>query len=243
MRIIAALVVVGVLSPAAAQGQSYSAQEITAAINYGLRNDVGDISHNCRAGTGGWGNLLGQAIGAGIVGGLTGNDDPLESTPWMGVKDWRITGIPPLARIARYARDAQRRYLPTPTADDPVIDELLAGGVFTLTIHPDANDMVSAAQVAETGIEHVVLRRRGDNEGRTTVQPLTIDVAGSETVTNLFGASVTLTGVVATFDSEAVYEIALRRDVEAVLITTSGEFRCNLDDTRLKRGFRPLEHR
>ena len=44
--------------------------------------------------------------------------------PWMGVTDWRITGIPPLARIARYARDAQRRYLPTPTADDPVIDEL-----------------------------------------------------------------------------------------------------------------------
>ena len=50
-------------------------------------------------------------------------------------------------------------------------------------------------------------------------------------------------GVIATFPSEAVYQIALRRDVEAVLITTSGEFRCNLDDTRLKRGFRPLEHR
>ena len=200
---------------------------------------MGDISHDCRAGEGGWGNLIGQAIGASIAGAAFGNDDPLESTPWMGVRDWRVFGTPPLARVASYVRDAQRRYMPIPAADDPAIDAMLADDVFTVVVRPNVNDMVSAARMAETGIEHVVIRQRGDDRGRTTVQPRTIDVAGSETMSNLLGASVTLTGVVATFDSDAVLGIVRERDVEAVIITTSGEYRCNLDDTRIKRGYNP----
>ena len=42
------------------------------------------------------------------------------------------------------------------------------------------------------------------------MQPLTIDMAGSDTMTNLFGASVTMTGVIATFPSEASIRRAVR---------------------------------
>ena len=63
----------------------------------------------------------------------------------------------------------------------------------------------------------------------------------SETATNLFGASMELQGVVATFASADVQAIAARGDVEAILITTAGEFKCNLDDTRIKRGYDPLD--
>ena len=76
---------------------------------------------------------------------------------------------------------------------------------------------------------------------RYTVQPLTLDVAGSETVGNLFGATAELQGVVATFASSDVRTIAEDNDVEVILVTTGGEFKCNLDDTRILRGYNPLD--
>ena len=50
-----------------------------------------------------------------------------------------------------------------------------------------------------------------------------------------------LEGVVATFASADVIAIAEGADVEVILITTGGEFKCNLDDTRIKRGYNPLD--
>ena len=74
------------------------------------------------------------------------------------------------------------------------------------------------------------------------MQPLTLDVVGSDSVTKLFGASVDLEGVVATFASTDVIAIAEDADVEVILITTAGEFKCNLDDTRILRGYNPLDN-
>lgn len=146
-----------------------------------------------------------------------------------------------MSRVARYAADVRRRYEPTPQATDDHIVGMVSDDVFTLWIQPDAaGSMVTAARFADTGVEHVVIRPRGDKEGRQTVQPLTLDVAG-ESVTNLFGASVQLEGVVATFASADVIAIAEDKDIEVILVTTGGEFKCNLDDTRIKRGYNPLD--
>ncbi len=147
-----------------------------------------------------------------------------------------------MARVARLAADSRRKYQPAPQATDDHVVGMVAHDVFTVWIQPDADgSMVTAARLADTGVEHVVIRPRGDSEGRFTVQPLTVDVAGAESVTNLFGSSVDLQGVVATFASDAVRAIAEDADVEVILITTGGEFKCNLDDTRIKRGYDPLD--
>lgn len=66
-------------------------------------------------------------------------------------------------------------------------------------------------------------------------------MAGSESATNLFGTSMQLKGVVATFASEDEISIAENVDVEVILVTTGGEFKCNLDDTRILRGYNPLD--
>ena len=162
---------------------------------------------------------------------------------YHGIRRFRITGQPPMARVAEYAADLRKRYEPTPEATDDHIVGMVSEDAFTVWIRPrSAGSMVTAARLADTGVEHVVIRPRGDNEGRQTVQPLTIDVAGSSTVGNLFGASVELTGVVATFASADVIAIAEDADVEVILITTGGEFKCNLDDTRILRGYNPLDN-
>ena len=97
--------------------------------------------------------------------------------------------------------------------------------------------MVTALRLADIGVEHVVIRPRGDKEGRKTVQPLSIEFAGSDTAQNLFGGSVELDGFIATFASEDVRQIAKEADVETLVITTGGEFKCNLDDKRILRGY------
>ena len=85
------------------------------------------------------------------------------------------------------------------------------------------------------------LRPRGR---RNAVQPLSVELMDGETYSNLFGASVELVGVVATFDSDAVRAIIAERDLEVLLITAARqEFKCNLDDTRLKRGYDPVNNR
>ena len=60
------------------------------------------------------------------------------------------------------------------------------------------------------------------------VQPLSVEVTDGTVTSNLFGAS------------DAVREILAQNDMEVLLITGSREeFKCNLDDTRLQRGYNP----
>ena len=100
--------------------------------------------------------------------------------------------------------------------------------------------MRTAQNLAATNVETVVIRPRGDSDGRQVVQPLSVDVTDGTVASNLFGASVQIFGVVATFNSEAVREIIAQSDMEVLLITGSREeFKCNLDDTRLQRGYNP----
>ena len=75
------------------------------------------------------------------------------------------------------------------------------------------------------------------------MHPLSVETTDGTTAANLFGASIDLFGAVATFDSDAIRRIVKDADLEALVITRTGEFKCNLDDTRLERGFNPAEYR
>ena len=206
----------------------YSEDAINGAIDHGVRDRIDRIQHSCTAEIGGFWNKLNEAFTS--VEGAYGS--------YHGIRRFSVTGQPPLARVAGLAQAAQERYIPVPGAGDDEVQAILADDVFTVWVLPDSRgSVITAARLADTGVEHLVIRPRGDSEGRYTVQPLTIDVAGSDTVANLFGASVQLEGVIATFQSAAVIEIAKDADVEAILITTGGEFKCNLDDTRILRGY------
>ena len=72
--------------------------------------------------------------------------------------------------------------------------------------------------------------------------PLSTTMDGTTTA-NLFGASIELFGAVATFNSDDIRRIVENADLETLVITQTGEFKCNLDDTRLERGFNPAEYR
>ena len=65
-------------------------------------------------------------------------------------------------------------------------------------------------------------RRRGDSEGRTRVQPLSLSLASKQTASNLSGASAQLEGVVATFASADVQAIAQRGAAVACELHFSG---------------------
>ena len=125
------------------------------------------------------------------------------------------------------------------TPDD--ISDLIRDDVFTIWAEPNAaGDMRTAANLEATNVETVVIRPRGDKGGRQVVQPLSVEVTDGTVASNLFGASVQIFGVVATFSSDAVREIIAQNDMEVLLITGSREeFKCNLDDTRLQRGYNP----
>ncbi|MCY4658975.1 MAG: hypothetical protein OXF93_04065 [Acidobacteria bacterium] len=216
------------VSAGAQGGSAYDVAEIEAAIEIGARNRIGRIEHSCKAEIGGFWNKVGEALTASQgVGGQ-----------WHGIRSFRITGQPPMARVAHEAAAAKRQYRPVPLATDDHVLAIASADVFTVWVQPNTGgSMITASRLADTGVEHIVIRPRGDKEGRRTVQPVGIDVTGSETISNLFGASVDLTGVVATFASRDVIEIAQDADVEVVLVTTAGEFKCNLDDTRILRGY------
>ena len=79
--------------------------------------------------------------------------------------------------------------------------------------------MRTAQNLAATNVETVVIRPRGDSDGRQVLQPLSVDVTDGTVASNLFGASVQIFGVVATFNSEAVREIIAQSDMEVLLIT------------------------
>ena len=201
--------------------QDYSAADITTAISFGTQKHANRIQSSCSAGVGGFWNKLGEQL------------------EHDAIRKYEILGQSPLARVADFAERAKARYQPIPAAEDDLVLEILSDNVFTVWAKPDSEgSMVTAARLADTGVEHVVIRPRGDQHGRATVQPLTVDVAGVAIEHNLFGVGVELEGIVATFASDDVINIAKTRDVEVILITTSGEFKCNLDDKRIMRGYR-----
>ena len=219
------LILMGWGTLASAQSeQSYSDAQINAAIELGYDDDLDRIMHTCNASVGGFFNKLNEA---------------LNSAEGQPLRAWRIHGQPPLARVAQEADFSRRRYAPRPTPDD--VRDLLEDDVFTIWAEPDADgDMRTASNLQATNVETVVIRPRGDKDGRQVVQPLTVDVTDGTVTSNLFGASVQIFGVVATFSSDAVREIIAQEDMEVLLITGSGEeFKCNLDDSRLKRGYNP----
>ena len=220
-----ALILMGWGTLASAQSeQLYSDTQINAAIEIGYNDDVDRIMHTCNASVGGFFNKLSEAIS-------NAEGQPLRA--------WRIHGQPPLARVAQEADFARRSYTPRPTPDD--VRDLLKDDVFTIWAEPEAaGDMRTAANLQATNVETVVIRPRGDNDGRQVVQPLSVEVTDGTVTSNLFGASVQIFGVVATFSSDAVREILAQNDMEVLLITGSREeFKCNLDDTRLQRGYNP----
>ena len=161
------VVVCVVIFQAVVTAQDYSAADITTAISFGTKKDVNRIQSSCSARIGGFWNKLAEAD---------------------AIREYGILGQPPLARVAHFAERAKVRYEPIPTAEDDHVLEIVSDSIFTVWAEPDAGgSMVTAARLADTGVEHVVIRPRGDKHGRATVQSLTIDVAGVDAVSNLFG--------------------------------------------------------
>ena len=205
----------------------YTDAQIAAAVDVGWNDDLDRIMHSCTANIGGFWNRLGEALN-------TGEGQPLRA--------FRIHGQPPLSRVAQEADFARRAYSGRPNPDD--VRDLVGDDVFTVWAEPEAaGDMRTAANLEATGIETIVVRPRGDSEGRRTVHPLSVETMDGTTTANLFGASIDLFGAVATFDSDDIRRIVEHADLEALVITRTGEFKCNLDDTRLKRGFNPAQYR
>ena len=231
--ILAAVFTVSASAAAAAPPQDggkdpgpYTDAQIAAAIEFGYNHgdDLDDIQHSCTAAVGGLWNRLAESL-------ETGEGQPL--------RKWRIHGQPPLARIAQEADFAARRYTGKPSVDD--VRHLIGDNQFTVWAEPDTEgDMRTAANLRATRIGTVVGRARGDREGRNVIQPLSVEIMDGSVTSNLHGASVEIFGVMATFDSEAVQAIIAEKDFEVLVITDSREeFKCNLDDTRLKRGYNP----
>ena len=198
---------------------AYDAEVIARAIAVGVNGDLDRIQNSCTARAGGFGRRLFEA-----------------AVNVSSVDIW-ITGQPPLARAAAYAAaEAESNYRPVPAADDPLWLEILADDLFTVHVVPGADgDWRMAQWLAGGGIEHVVIRPRDDDAGQQAVQAIAVKAGAS--LRALFGPSVQPQGAVAVFTSADVLAIAERADVQVVVITTTGEFRCNLDDTRLLRGF------
>ena len=205
----------------------YTDTQIAAAVDVGWNDDLDRMMHSCTANIGGLWNRLSEALS-------TGEGQPLRA--------FRIHGQPPLSRVAQEADFARRAYTGKPSPND--VRDLVGDDVFTVWAEPEAvGDMRTAANLQATGIETIVVRPRGDNEGRQTVHPLSVETMDGTTTANLFGASIELFGAVATFNSDDIRRIVENTDLEALIITQTGEFKCNLDDTRLKRGFNPNEYR
>ena len=205
----------------------YTDAQIAAAVDVGWNDDLDRIMHSCTANIGGFWNRLSETI---------------STTEGQPLRAFLIHGQPPLSRVAQEADFARRAYSGRPEPDD--VRDLVGDDVFTVWAEPEADgDMRTAANLEATGIETIVVRPRGDDVGRQTVHPLSVETMDGTTTANLFGASIELFGAVATFNSDDIRRIVENADLEALVITRTGEFKCNLDDTRLKRGFNPAEYR
>ena len=155
--------------------------------------------HSCTANIGGFWNRLSETLS-------TAEGQPLRA--------FRIHGQPPLSRVAQEAPTSPA----APTAADRSRDDvrdLVGDDVFTVWAEPEADgDMRTAANLEATGIETIVVRPRGDNEGRQTVHPLSVETMDGTTTANLFGASIELFGAVAMFNSDDIPRIVENADLE-----------------------------
>ena len=197
-----------------ALAQEASDEVLQRFITIGSDDRFDDIQAGCMARTSGWGGLL-QVAG-------TGNVEQYS----VGATTW-------LARVTLEARAAAEKLLPEPPIEDMRLME--TERLFVVSISPVALNMTGAALLKD--IEHVVLRPRGDGKNEHVVQPREVTAAETMTYENLFGASYNATGVLATFDSTPVLEMAQRKDVEVVIITSGGQRKCNIDDKKIRRQF------
>ena len=185
----------------------YSQADINAAIDLGLRGRGGRIESTCIAEI--------QKVWKVLAERLSGHP-----------RRYRIRGYSPLALVAQYAVGTQRRYEPVPRASDKPIIDLLSQDVFTVWISPDADgDMRTAARLADTEVERVVLRPSRGKRERYVVQPLAVDRAGSE--------------IVARFASADVITLAEGSHAEVVVVTPDGEFTCHFGKKKILRGYFP----
>ena len=127
----------------------------------------------------------------------------------------RVTGQPPLARVAGHARQLRRLYKPLPEPDSADVATLIGKDLFEVRVL----DYMK-------GIEYIVIRRRGGDDEQAIAHPVSLEVGDS--------------AMVAQFASDDVKRIAEDDDVEVILLTPSDQFRCNLDDRKIRRGFNPL---
>ena len=216
MKISALVLAILFSSLGAIQAQEPTDAVIQKFINIGVADDFDDIRAACTANPGfGVTSFLQQAG--------TGNIEQYS----VGTTTW-------LARVALDAASAKDKLMPAPIVDD--VRVFAESPAFVVTASPKALNMTGAQLLRD--IEHVVLRQRGDDDNETLIQPTSIETSGEYDFSNLFGASVSVDGIIAAFDADAVLALAQKGDLTVVLITPGGDQRrCNLDDTKIKRQF------
>ncbi len=216
MKIAALALAILFSSPGAIQAQESTDDVIQKFINIGVADDFGDIRASCTARPSGWTQAM-QALG---------NDNNVEQYS-VGTTTW-------LARVAMDAATAKDKLMPAPIVDD--VRVFAESPAFVVTASPKALNMTGARLLND--IEHVVLRQRGDDDNETVIQPTSIEASDEYDFSNLFGATVSVDGIIAAFDHDAVLALARKGDLTVVLVTPGGsQRRCNLDDTKIKRQF------
>lgn len=109
------------------------------------------------------------------------------------------------------------------------VESILRAPSFTLFISANAvsmGDLMAAGQVS-----HVVIRRR-KTKREDVIQPMNVETDGN-VYTNLFGAEFVQSTAIVRFNYRGVLDIASRGDVEAVIITSTGERRCWVDNKKV----------
>lgn len=129
-------------------------------------------------------------------------------------KSIRVTGRPPLARVAGHALQLRRLDQPLPKPDSADVAAIIGEDLFEVRVL----DYMK-------GIEFIMIRPRGGDDSKG-ILPESIKVEDS--------------AMVAQFASGRVKEISEDGNLEVVVVTPSGKFRCNLDDRNIRRGFNPL---
>lgn len=144
--------------------------------------------------------------------------------------EYKVTFVSNLGRIGLAAREAYERFEPFDLDD---VDPALYKPSMFLLVQPSG---WKASEALHTGkIKHVIIRRR-KTQREDIAQPKSVDLS-PETYSNLFGAQFTINSAYAEFDHRDVLDIASRGDVAAVVITTKGQYRCWVDNTRIIRMF------
>lgn len=204
-----------------ALASNYTPDDIQWAADVGAAGARTEIRHHCNAEIGGLWNRVAESLATG-------------GAPY---RSFLVVGQPPLARVAWEVETAAAQYRPRPDASE--LARIVKDDVFTVLAFPDTGgNMITAQWLERAGVQHMVIRRRGDKRGLDTVPPTYFGHGGSERVSNLFGATAELQAVMATFDSQEVIRLSERADIEVLLLTAAGEFKCNLDGTRIRRGYR-----